>query len=470
MDAVYALKMRSLNHSVARHKPGPLLVLFILFVCALWIAGGASRANVSGQLFVRAVAWLCLIVMILFKSGWSIERGRPVIFLLGTAVALAIAQLVPLPPGIWLALSGRAMFADATAIAGEPMPWRPLAIYPSGAINALGSLIVPCVALCFVVGRVRLRDSSTLKVVLGLVVAVMLVGLLQFAGVAVRSPLVNGNIDVSGTLANRNHFALLMASGLLLASAWAVAEPAAVKWRGPVAIGLSLILVLAILGSGSRAGMVVGVVGLGCALLMVRSEIGRALARFPRRIVVTLSAGAALTLAVVIAISIRADRAVSINRAFAVDPAQDMRSLGLPTVIIMVRDYLAAGSGLGGFDAVFRIHEPFALLKPTYFNRAHNDFLEIALDAGIAGIVLLLSGLAWWLWMSIRAWRAGPGREKMLPKLGSALLLIILLASIVDYPARTPMIMFLAVIAGVWLGEAGRADTASALPARGRNL
>jgi O-antigen ligase len=113
------------------------------------------------------------------------------------------------------------------------------------------------------------------------------------------------------------------------------------------------------------------------------------------------------------------------------------------------------------------MHEPFALLKSTYFNHVHNDFLEIALDAGVPGMLLLLAGITWWAAASVRAWRAGPDARHILPKLGSAMLLLVLVASLVDYPAHTPMMMGMIVIAAVWL--AGAAPRA-ALPEKNQHL
>jgi O-antigen ligase len=462
--------MQSFNRFGARKRLDLSLILFIVFVCALWIAGGASRADVSGQALVRAVSWSSLIVLILFKSDWSVVRGKPVILFLAAGAALVALQLIPLPPSIWQALPGRTMFVDATAIGGDSMPWRPWAIYPSGAFNALGSLIVPCVALCLVTGHVRLRDETVVTGLLCLVLATMLVGLLQFAGIPIRTPLVNGNVDVSGTMANRNHFALLMACGLPLLSVWAFGRPGTAIWRAPAAIGLALVLLLAILGSGSRAGMAVGLVALACSAVMVRSEVRVAQRHLPRWTFPVALAGMVLALAVIVVIGMQSDRAVAVQRALTVDPAQDMRSRSFTPVVAMVRDFFPFGSGFGGFDAVFRIHEPFDLLKPTYFNRAHNDYLEILLDAGVPGLLLLMAGLGWWLWMSARSWRTGRGKATLLPKLGSTLLLLVFLASIVDYPARTPIIMALVVIAAVWLSEAGNGHGSRALPERDHHL
>jgi len=67
---------------------------------------------------------------------------------------------------------------------------------------------------------------------------------------------------------------------------------------------------------------------------------------------------------------------------------------------------------------------------------------------------MLLAGLAWWGWASLRAWRTGHGVQHAMPKLGSAILLLVFIASIFDYPARTPTMMAVIIIAAIWLSSA----------------
>ncbi|RYE96337.1 MAG: hypothetical protein EOO77_41165 [Oxalobacteraceae bacterium] len=135
----------------------------------------------------------------------------------------------------------------------------------------------------------------------------------------------------------------------------------------------------------------------------------------------------------------------------------------------MIRTYFPFGAGMGSFDPIFRMHEPFALLKPTYFNHAHNDFLEIVLNAGLPGLLLLLIALGWWGWKSMVAWRGDAAH--ILPRLGSVMLLLILIASIIDYPARTPIIMAMAMIAAIWLNSQGASARGKGpLPSTGPHL
>lgn len=447
-----------LFHPDRRYRPSLAFVLLCAFLLVLWVAGGASRADALGQAIVRGAAAMFLAIMVLVGERPAFARARPVWLLLAAAIVLALAQLIPLAPGIWQDLPGRAVFTGAAAIAGQPQPWRPWSIVPHATVNAAASLIVPFLTLLLVT-RVRPDEKAWLPgLVLIVIVASTLLGLLQFSGVGFDNPFINETPGVmSGPFANRNHFALFLAIGCLLVPVWVFSDGRRAHWRGPVGLGLLMLLPLTILGTGSRTGMVLGVVALGIGAVLARKGVRRELARLPRWVFPALVAAIVAMLATFVLISIAVNRAVSIQRAFSVDVEQDMRSRALPTVLEMVRAYFPAGSGLGGFDPLFRLHEPLSLLNTTYFNHAHNDLLEVVLDAGVPGLLLLAAALAWWGRASIRAWRARGGA---VARLGSAVLLLVIIASIFDYPARTPMMMAIVVIAAIWLSERPQAHGA----------
>ncbi|WP_419807691.1 O-antigen ligase family protein [Sphingomonas sp.] len=425
-------------------------MLLATLLAILWLAGGASREDVSGQIISRSAAWLAIVAAVLFARRPRIGEARWPALILGAAILLCMAQLVPLPPDTWRALPGRAAFTDP--LVSPPDLWRPWSLSPGATVNALFSLVVPLAVLVLATG-VRNEQKRWVPVVLLAVIGLaLLVGLLQFTGVRIGNPLVNGTPGaVDGLIANRNHFALLLAIGLLIAPVWGVEAGSASRLRAPVALGIVLLLVLTILASGSRAGIALGAVALGLGLAMSRRGVKSALRRYPRWTLPTIGVGLVALIAIFVLASVAAGRAASIDRLVVDDAGADMRTRGLPIVLSVIRAYLPFGTGLGSFDPIFRMHEPFALLKPTYFNHAHNDFLEIVLTAGLPGLLLLVAAIGWWGWRSLAAWRG----EAMLPKLGSATLLLILLASIVDYPARTPIIMAVVMVAAIWLGGRG---------------
>lgn len=434
-------------------RPSVSFVLICVMLAVLWVAGGAARSDALGQTVVRACAWVSLIILALTGEPPLLGRAKPVWILLLATIALPMLQLVPLPPTIWHALPGRDAFNNVATLVGQPLPWRPLAIVPGTTVNALSSLVVPLTMLMLVTGLAEKERSRLPDMMLALVLASMLLGLVQFSGVRFDNPFINETVGrVSGNFANPNHFALFMAIGCLLTPAWALRNAQRVDWRIPVALGLLLLLVLTILASGSRAGMLLGGVGLCLGLYLRQSAIRRLTRSYPRWALPLLIVTIFGLIATFVFISFFVDRAQSLNRLFEVESGQDMRVRGFPIVIAMIREYFPFGAGMGGFDPLFRMHEPFALLKVLYFNHAHNDFLEIVLDAGLPGVLLLGAACGWWVSRGIRVWVS----ERDLPgaagaRLGWAILGLVLGASIVDYPARTPLIMAIIIFAAVLL-------------------
>lgn len=445
-------------------------VLLLALLGILWLAGGASRPDVLGQVIVRSVAWCLLVAAILFGERPSFGQARPVWIIALAALALALMQLLPLPPEIWTALPGRGPLLEASAASGQMQTWRPWSIVPSATLNGASSLVVPLTALVLMASLRETERPLLPGAVLTVVAASAMVGLVQFSGSTLNNPFINDTTgQVSGSFANRNHFALFIALGCLLVPVWMFIGGRRPGWRGPIGLGLLILFLLTIIASGSRAGLGLGVLALLLGLLLVRQPISRTLSRYPRWVFPVLVAGLLAMVVLFVLLSVAADRAVSIDRLFALDQGQDMRSRGLPTVLAMIYEYFPLGSGLGSFDSMFRMHEPYGLLKPTYFNHAHNDILEVILDAGLPGLVLLVATIGWWGWASITAWRAR-GTQNALPKLGSAVLLLIIVASIFDYPARTPMMMAIMIIAGVWLSAAQKDGHASPLPHEKQHL
>lgn len=460
----------SVSRASSGYRPGLAAVLSLTLMGALWLAGGASRGDEAGQIIVRATATIVLIVATLAGPRPRLAAIRPVLLLLGAILALVALHLVPLPPGVWQALPGRGILTQAIQEA-TAQPWRPLAIVPGAAVNALGSLIVP-VAVVALFSIASPDDRQYLPAaLLAMIVAAALLGLLQFIGAGFDNPLINETVGmVGGNFANRNHFALFLAVGLLLVPGWVFSGRGAPMWRIAAGGGLMLLLALVTLATGSRAGLGLAAIAVVIGLAAGYDGLRRAARRMPRWLLPAALAGFVALLAAAILASVAANRASAIDRLFAVDIGQDMRGRGRPVVLDMIREYLPVGSGVGGFDPIFRMHEPFELLKLTYFNHAHNDFLEITLDTGLPGLLLLAAAVVWWGVASIKVWRVKPSFDVTLGRIGSGMLLLVLAASAFDYPARTPMIMAVIVIGAALLSTSASALGRSALPADARHL
>lgn len=426
--------------------------MLVIFLGVLWMAGGSSRADVVGQVVTRTVAWIMLVIYILAGPPIVWARMRPVAIILGLCIFLVVCHLVPLPPAIWSSLPGREILLPAATLAGLPQPWRPLSISPSATINALNSLVVPCVTLVLAAALSREQHRRIASLLLALVVGGCLIGLVQLSGSRFDNLLINEMQGyVSGNFANRNHLALFVAIGCVLALEWGTRDTPWNRWKALASLAMLTIFFMIILTTGSRTGLIVGLVAIGAAAAIVRKQAMHEIKRLPSSIVLAVGAGMAAMVATAMILAIKFGRAEAIDR-LALNAGEDLRVKAVPVVIGMIGDYFPAGSGMGTFDPAYRISEPIALLRSTYFNHAHNDWLEVALDGGLPGILLMMAAVGWWLRASVEAWRTHQPNGA-LARPATAICLLVMAASITDYPARTPMIMATLVLAAMWMSD-----------------
>ncbi len=146
-------------------------------------------------------------------------------------------------------------------------------------------------------------------------------------------------------------------------------------------------------------------------------------------------------------------QAVSIARLFDNSLASDMRFSVTGTIIDVIKAHFPVGTGLGGFQPAYEAFEPDALLRRQYLNEAHNDYLQLALEGGLAGCVLLFAFASWCVFHLVRTMRHGNAHpDAEIQSTGGLVILLIAVASVVDYPLRTGFIMVVLVVAASWLG------------------
>lgn len=436
---------------IARDERLPATLL-IMFFGALCIAGGASREDVVAQSVIRGAAVLAMLTQIVFGRIPQIGRYPACSFLLGGMIAIAGLQLVPLPPAMWTSLPGRAIIVTSPLGSNG---WRPLNLVPDAGWNALFSLLVPLSTL-LLLSALSIKSVSRAKYLLiAATIFSALLALLQAAAIAPENPLINGSaIDYAGIFANRNHQAVFLAIGILVSWFWGAQGGR--SWRSRrqwLSICIIVLLFVSILVAGSRAGALLGAIATVFGPLFTLS---RRRARGSRRHVLVFWPVAALVIVGgATALSVYFGRALSLDRATSLTLDSEFRLRSLATVWAVAKTYFPFGAGLGSFDNVFRIAEPFSLLEPTYFNHAHNDFLEIIIETGIFGLVLLLGALIWGARRFIASLFQDGAAERT-SRLGGLIMILVIIASVSDYPARTPMLMATVMLAACWLTDGSR--------------
>lgn len=435
----------------------------LAFAC---LFGGASRQN-ELRLALVELAALPLIVLSLseiLRRGIASEHRFALLLLAGVAM-IPLLQLIPLPPAVWTSLPGRDQLALALDLAGRPQGWLPLTMTPDATWRSFLSLLPPLAMFLAMLTVGPIVRQRLIQAVIGITVAAICLGAAQLASGGERlypwATTAAGN--VTGFFANRNHLATLCLVGIPFATVLSIG---AMRKGGPKT-GLSLwapalYVVLAVLALGvirSRAGVVL--VGPVLAGSLIAAWIAAGRGR-PRTGLIGIVAGIALAVTAVSAFSL----APLLSR-FDTQGAPEGRFENWPVVLEAANTYLPLGTGIGSFDPVYRSVEPMDRLDSTYFNQAHNDYLEIWLEAGWLGAALIIGFLVWFGRRAWTAWRSSVSTQRDLQRAATIAIGAVMLHSAVDYPLRTAaMVTIFALCCGL-LELAVRSD-AELTPERAR--
>ena len=135
---------------------------------------------------------------------------------------------------------------------------------------------------------------------------------------------------------------------------------------------------------------------------------------------------------------------------------QDLRLKVLPETIEAAKTYFPVGAGWGSFAQVYPRFESIEDLSPEYLNHTHSELTQIVIEGGVVAILLLLAFLIWYVRATWRAWAAPNAAGIAEARLCTILMLLPLVASITDYPLRTPLMACAFAVAAALLAVATR--------------
>ena len=407
-------------------------VAVVLLLVAMGFGGG-SRGAGDGVVHLVAVPAIWLGV-----ARWRYHQAtrlqRAFLYLLLGAMSLAALQLVPLPPSWFSALPLRPAVIGDLAATGLDAVWVPMTLDRWGTVRAMMALAT--FAASWMLASTLTADARErlLKVALIATAAMALLGFAQ-AAAGTHSPLrfydYHHPIGAIGTFANRNHFGDLLAMLLPFSLAFGViAQRRSIQAGVFFWYGLAVVVFLAAALSYSRTGFALACMAV-VASVLVLPPAGQTAARTSVKHAAPWLAG----LSGVLAVGYYAWG--GIVRRLEQDPLDDLRWQYVEHGLAMARAYLPWGSGLGSFRDAYAPFEPIAAMGSTHALHAHNDLLQVATEAGIPGLLILvaLGGLV------LAAARAAvrDGRATANPLLGAAAVaaFVPLAHSLVDYPLRT---------------------------------
>jgi O-antigen ligase len=433
-------------------------------ICAVVLGGGAQRGHLSDVILQYLAVPLLLVALwrLLDLRSGAPDKARSLkweLGLCGVVVLVPLLQLVPLPPAIWSALPGRQPETAVFDLLGGKVPWMPISVAPE--LTWLSALsLIPPVAIflgCILLSYRERRLMTLVVLTTGFVSA--FVGLVQFA----QGPsswlrfLDNGASDAVGFFGNRDHLAALLYVTTVIAAAWVVDATFKARWRGrldaativPVVASFItlVVLVAAQTMTRSRAGLGLTIVSLlaGFALAYFdRRAAARPSHRSRSRVTPAKLIAAATTLAVIFIVQFSLIRVMD---RLGDDPLADSRITFARLTFKAATSHMPFGTGMGTFVPVYTMFEkPEDVQAERYVNRAHDDFLEGWLEAGLVGIALIGTFVIWWGLRSFKLWRrslpAGAREiDVSLARAATVVVGLLLAHSVIDYPLRTDAMM-----------------------------
>lgn len=433
------MKHQGRLHDAAARSPA-LFAATAAYLGLCLVLGGASQANDLFDLILRLTGVpLLALACLRLAQGPGAGASWLLFGLLGALALLPALQLIPLPPGLWASLPGRGALAGDLGAAGVAPVWRPLSLAPEATLDALFGL-VPFAAV--LTAAISLSPEERRRLWIGTAILAFLsvvLGALQLAGGGLRFYGDRGGSAV-GFFANRNHWAAWLAATLPILALVMSRSNSRDGRMSPLAVAILLAVFVALLAgvaiSGSRAGAVLLIPAiLGSAFLLWRQGGRDAGAG---RLLLPAVAGAAGLAFAVLGAWAAASRFAGSSEDLRFDLWADALRLSLA--------HLPFGSGAGSFSAIYMGQEAADTLTAGFANQAHNDWAEVFVEYGAAAALPMALAAAIVL--------KGASRNSAAPFMILALV-VLLAASFVDYPLRTPALQALTALLLAGLASGG---------------
>ena len=431
--------------SIVRQAIAPLY----FFAC---IAMGGSAQGILSNLFLQLAGVVILCWAWLSRTPSKVSHSARLLgWIAALSVLLVLLQLIPLPPAIWTHFPGRQFAIDGYHLLGQPLPWMPWSLSPADTIATAMALLPPLAMLALILRLGAYRDDWLVYALLLATSLSVFFGFRQIRGDGMSHYFYPYNSwgTAAGLFANANHQATL-----LLVSIPLLVALAARRWRqepkpndrlltGIVAGGMAIVVAAGVAMNQSFALLIIGAPVIGAAALQLipagRVRLGRLAAMLG---LLFLGGTAALAIMLFAGMSTSNQASVTIRADIWQHSAR------------AIADYGVIGSGIGTFPTVYPLTENPAVIERTYVNHAHNDYMELALETGIPGIVLMLAFLAWWGWRAFAIWRSPDAAE--MARAACIVSAAILLHSLVDYPLRTAAIATCMAVAVALMADPAR--------------
>jgi O-antigen ligase len=402
-------------------------------IAAVLLAGGVlggGDTSIRLSIFVELPAcFLAALAVGGLVDGNCPREAKMALILLALICVVPLFQLIPLPASTWKSLPGRELPYAISQTAGLVHLARPISLDPEQTRIAALSLIVP--AAVFIASlQLDLRGRDQIM----LVVAVFaftsaLFGIFQVAS--------GGGLDLGiyrqvhdgypiGFFANRNHEASLLLIAMPVSAHLIRLRHWPHRTRAMAIGAIILFFSFSVVATASRSGFALLAVAWAGTLVVWTGDMR------DRRI--WLSA-AGLLVVLMIAVGLL-DLTGAGHRAIHRfnDIGEDLRPFIWHGSWQAIKAFWPVGSGAGSFVPIYKMFEDLNTVNDAWVNHAHDDYLELLLDVGIAGAILFVAYATLLVDALVRPL---PSPQRSHRYVAVCTILILLAHSLTDYPLRT---------------------------------
>ncbi len=444
-------------------RPLPGTMLCMALVGLAMILGGGGTVNPQTEMVLQVLTAL-IVIPLVASPAWQRGLGpvqMPAIVLGGLVLLIPVFQLIPLPPSVWQALPGRSVETQSMALIQGDKAWMPLTMAPARTFASLLAMICP-VLLLLQVSRLSLRGRNWLcAVIVGVAALSLALGVLQLSRTAGYEWSLYGEFSegfLVGFQANRNAqadilLAAMLATGVLATARLGDGRHHILTWTGLVMALLGLLVGLFM--TGSRTGIALSSIGLLFVAIMLWPMLRK-------RKIVLYGIGGVFGVAAVsggLLMQLQSVQKVVSRFSLVREARWDLWS----DTWYAIGQVWPFGSGIGTIVPMLEAAERLEVVDTTRPVRAHNDWLEWMLEAGLPGMIVLGLIILIVAYLMVKAIIAVSETNTMPARRAQVLmaigfLLIEALHAIVDYPMRSMSLAAIAAVAVAMLLEPAAAQ------------
>ncbi|WP_020558624.1 O-antigen ligase family protein [Thiofilum flexile] len=431
------------------------IIIGLLFIIIPILYSGRTLQS----LFLLEIAALLLLLITGWNLSWRSHINKLSLVLFGLILITPLLYLIPLPYDTWIQLPGRERYLASLEWLTQKAhiePYLAISIIPYKAVHAFLAMI-PLVAITLALTTLNSKQRYYL-VVLFLIVAC-------FQAILALMQYMNPNAELlkwvgadtgrssQGTYRNRDHLATFMVIALPMAiglTIYSIGLKTSTdngrktqEWRITTTLtylSLLLIILIGAIFTRSRAGVLLTIVALIVTLPTFAPHMG---GRKAAGIIASILGLGSALLASIGLIPV-------LNRFIVASPSEDGRWEMFAMTMKAIKEFFPIGSGPSTFQEIYRGFQPVEQLK--FINHAHNDYLELILEIGALGIVLLALAFIVYIMGWVAMWGTQWDRERIIKVAAGIGILLFMLHAILEFTSHTPAnAMFLAFLAGLFL-------------------